>query len=85
MHKNDSKTTDKKVNKDEEIKDRTFLVKLKYTQNQSMQGSIQWIERGRAVNFRSMMELFSLLSDSVVNKEIRGWEDESGILTIIKK
>ncbi len=85
MQKNDPKTIDEKVNKDEEIKDRTFLVKLKYTQNQSMQGSIQWIERGKVVNFRSMMELFSLLSESVANMEIRGWEDENGILTIIKK
>lgn len=69
---------------DLEQKDRTFVVKVKYLQNYSMQGSIQWIERGKIINFRSLMELLSLLSESIDNKEIRSWEDDSSILSIVK-
>lgn len=69
---------------DLEQKDRIFIVKVKYNQNSSMQGSIQWIERGKIINFRSLMELLSLLSESIDNKEIRSWEDDSSTLSIVK-
>lgn len=68
----------------QELKDRTFVVKVKYNQNYSIQGSVQWIEKGKIVNFRSFMELFSLLSESIDNDEIRSWEDDSQILSIVK-
>ncbi len=64
--------------------DRTFIVKVKYNQNFSMQGSIQWIEKGKIVNFRSEMELLSLLSESMDNNEIRSWEDDKQVLSVVK-
>jgi hypothetical protein len=66
------------------IKDRTFMIKVKYNQNQSLQGSVQWIEKGKVVHFRSMMELISLLSESVENKEIRSWEGDDGRLSLVQ-
>ena len=85
MKDNNFDPADEKMYEDKEIKDTTFIVKLKYHQNHSLQGTIQWIEKGKVVHFRSMMELFLLLSESIGNKEIRSWEDENGILTIVKK
>lgn len=84
MNKNNKKSVNEREPNDKEIKDRTFIVKVKYNQNHSMQGSIQWIERGKIVNFRSMMELFALLSESVENLDIRSWEGDNEILSIVK-
>lgn len=85
MNNRNFDSSDEKIYEDNEIKDTTFIVKLKYHQNHSLQGTIQWIEKGKVVHFRSMMELFLLLNESTGNKEIRSWEDENGILTIVRK
>ena len=82
MKKDDQKTTPNPKGNDQVLKDRTFIVKVKYNQNYSMQGSVQWIEQGRIVNFRSEMELLALLSEAVDNKQIRSWEDDK--LSIVK-
>ncbi|NLN87214.1 MAG: hypothetical protein GX133_06375 [Syntrophomonadaceae bacterium] len=82
MKKDDQKTTPNPKGNDQVLKDRTFIVKVKYNQNYSMQGSVQWIEQGRIVNFRSEMELLALLSEAVDNKQIRSWEDDN--LSIVK-
>lgn len=82
--KRDKESVYEKEKNDQEQKDRTFVVKVKYNQNCSMQGSIQWIEKGKIVNFRSAMELLCLLSESMDNKEIRSWEDENQVLSVIK-
>lgn len=84
MKKDNKESIYDKEQADLEQGDRTFIVKVKYHQNYSMQGSVQWIERGKIVNFRSLMELLSLLSESIDNKEIRSWEDDSSILSIVK-
>ena len=84
MKKHNKESIYDREQSDQEPKDRTFIVKVKYNQNYSMQGSIQWIEKGKIVNFRSEMELLSLLSESVDNKEIRSWEDDHSILSILK-
>lgn len=65
------------------IRDKTFIVKIKYGQNHSIQGSIQWIEKRKTVYFRSMMELVILLSESVENKDIRSWNDENGDISVL--
>ena len=82
--KKDHKLSNGREKNDQEQKDRTFIVKVKYNQNCSLQGSIQWIEKGKIVNFRSEMELLSLLCESVDAKEIRSWEDENSTLSIVK-
>ena len=84
MKKNDNANIPNQQEVDQALKDRTFIVKVKYNQNHSMQGSVQWVEQGRIVNFRSEMELLSLLSEAVDDKEIRSWEDDNLILSIVK-
>jgi len=58
----------------------TFLVKIKYRQNSSWQGSVQWVEGGKTQNFKSCLELMRLMDLAVIssegeNSEI-GWEAE---------
>jgi len=66
------------------IKGSSFLVKIKYSENNSIQGSIHWLEKKKIVNFRSMMELMMLLSESVSKEELRNWEDKQGKLEILE-
>lgn len=66
------------------IKDKTFVVKVKYNQNHSMQGSIQWVEQKKIVYFRSMMELILLLNESMGSKDIRSWKGTDGTLALMK-
>ena len=84
MKKDHNNLSNGREKNDQEQKDRTFIVKVKYNQNCSMQGSIQWIEKGKIINFRSEMELLSLLCESVDTKEIRSWEDDNSTLSIVK-
>lgn len=66
------------------IKDKTFVLKIKYDQNQSVQGSIQWIEQEKIVYFRSMMELILLLNESLDKKDCRSWNGDDGVLKLIQ-
>lgn len=84
MKKNENKNAPNQPDLDQVLKDRTFIVKVKYNQNYSLQGSVQWVEQGRLVNFRSEMELLSLLNEAVDNKEIRSWEDDNLMLSIVR-
>ncbi len=83
MEKEHNKSISARESNVQESKDSTFVVKVKYNQNYSLQGSIQWLEKGKIVNFRSEMELISLLGEAVDNKELRSWEDDSQILSVI--
>ncbi|MDW7669864.1 MAG: hypothetical protein SCJ93_13655 [Bacillota bacterium] len=69
----------------DKIKGSSFLVKIKYSENNSIQGTIQWLEKKKIVHFRSMMELMMLLSESVSKEELRKWEDKTGTLEILEK
>jgi hypothetical protein len=42
-----------------------FLLKVLYTQNNDIQGTILWLEEEKTVNFRSFLELTTLLSEAV--------------------
>jgi hypothetical protein len=66
------------------VKGSSFLVKIKYNENNSIQGSIHWLEKKKIVNFRSMMELMMLLSESVSKEELRNWEDKQGKLELLE-
>jgi hypothetical protein len=59
----------------ESRKDVDFIIKVKYQQNQAIQGSIKLVENGKIVNFRSFMELFNLVVDACDNLDLRNWED----------
>jgi hypothetical protein len=66
------------------VKGSSFLVKIKYNENNSIQGSIHWLEKKKIVNFRSMMELMMLLSESISKEELRNWEDKQGKLELLE-
>lgn len=78
------KTNSEKDKNETLINDKTFIVKIKYNQNNSIQGTIQWVEQKKAVNFRSMMELMMLMNESLENKEIRSWEGDEGAITLVQ-
>jgi hypothetical protein len=67
----------------DQVKGSSFLVKIKYSENNSIQGSIHWLEKKKIVNFRSMMELMMLLSESISKEELRNWEDNKGMLEVL--
>ncbi|MCL1792822.1 MAG: hypothetical protein FWG34_03035 [Oscillospiraceae bacterium] len=49
----------------------TFLVKIKYRQNSSWQGSVQWVEAGKTQNFKSCLELMRLMDMAVTSSDER--------------
>ncbi|SHI42062.1 hypothetical protein SAMN02745751_00309 [Dethiosulfatibacter aminovorans DSM 17477] len=64
------------ANEMESNNDINLIIKIKYQQNQAVQGSAKWVEKGRTVNFRSFMELFYLIVEACDDLEIRSWENK---------
>ncbi|NLZ51878.1 MAG: hypothetical protein GX892_01805 [Thermoanaerobacteraceae bacterium] len=63
------------------VKNTSFLLKVKYYQNHSIQGTIQWIEKRKTVCFRSLMELILLLKEAAFgNIEARTWDGYEGLI-----
>lgn len=59
-----------------------FLVTIYYQEHYSYQGTIQWLESGKTINFRSEMEMINLIheatkSTSSTQYPLRTWEDQS--------
>ena len=46
----------------------SFLIKIKYRQNSSWQGTVQWIETGKTQNFKSCLELIRLMDLAVTSE-----------------
>ncbi|NLM09990.1 MAG: hypothetical protein GX213_04270 [Clostridiaceae bacterium] len=68
------------------VKNTSFLLKIKYHQNHSIQGTIQWIEKRKTVCFRSLMELILLLKEAASNNiEIRKWDGSEGLIEEVVK
>lgn len=76
-------TSNTKLN-DTVFKDKTFIIKIKYQQNYSIQGSIQWVDSKKTVNFRSMMELIMLINESVEDTKFRSWKGEEGVIALMQ-
>ena len=55
------------ANKDLINSEKSFLVKIKYRQNSSWQGTVQWIETGKTQNFKSCLELIRLMDIAVAS------------------
>jgi len=72
-------------NDKDNINGSSFLVKIKYNENNSIQGTVHWLEKKKIVNFRSMMELMMLLSESVSKEELRKWGGNEGKLELLEK
>lgn len=60
------------------MKQTSFTVVIKDTQNDSWQGSIRWIEENRETYFRSALELIKLI-DSAVDVDIEEGKDSTRI------
>jgi len=43
----------------------TFVVSIRYRQNATWQGSIKWVEEKKEMNFRSALEMLSLMKDAI--------------------
>jgi len=71
--------------KEENLKGSSFLIKIKYQQNNSIQGSIHWLEENKIVNFRSMMEMMMLITENIDKKELRTWGGSEGKLEVLEK
>ncbi|NLA86784.1 MAG: hypothetical protein GX847_05765 [Clostridiales bacterium] len=57
----------------------TYIIKIVYTENCSVQGYIRWVEEDRYVPFRSYMELLGLIEEGVKfgrpeTDELRSWD-----------
>ncbi len=68
------------------LKSQSFLISISHRENHSWQGTIQWLETGKKLHFRSELELFKLMNDVVeqasANQDsqkddlaFRSWED----------
>jgi hypothetical protein len=72
--------------KNKVIKNTSFLLKINYHQNHSIQGSIQWLEKRKTVYFRSLMELILLLKEaSSDSTELRSWFKDEGLIEELGK
>ena len=53
----------------------SFLIKIKYRQNSSWQGTVQWIETGKTQNFKSCLELIRLMDIAVTSGDSKDSKD----------
>lgn len=56
-----------------------FLISITHQENQSWQGSIEWLDTGKVIHFRSELELISLIAeaanaDKKGSENFRNWE-----------
>jgi len=71
--------------KEDKLKGSSFLVKIKYQQNNSIQGTVHWLEENKIVNFRSMMELMMLITENIDKEELRTWGGNEGKFEVLEK
>ena len=69
----------------------SFLVKIKYRQNTSWQGTIQWLNGKQSRHFRSCLELMMLIEEALNSDGMKGkrikyhtWEGEEEKQSSIK-
>lgn len=65
-----------------------FLISIHYNENHSWQGTLQWLDTGKQLFFRSELELLTLMNAAVQSGQdhdqlLRTW-DEDAKLTSIK-
>lgn len=49
------------------ISESSFLVRVRYRQNASWQGMIQWLDGKKTRNFRSFLEMVLLMQEALTN------------------
>ena len=58
-----------------------FLVSIQHTENHSWQGSIQWLDSGEKIHFRSELEMMMLMNQAVLMQgqqanDSREWSEQ---------
>ncbi len=60
-----------------------FLIRIQYEQHHTWQGRIQWLESGKTMSFRSMLELIHLMENAIEihageewEKQFRHWDNK---------
>lgn len=64
-----------------------LLISIYHQENHSWQGSVQWLDTGQKVHFRSELELVNLMNQAIQascaeTAELRTWEDELTIQAV---
>lgn len=60
---------------------KSFIVEIKDTQNQSWQGNLTWVEEKKKVSFRSTLELIKLIDSAVsVKAAMNMYESDTDFL-----
>lgn len=54
------------------LKSQNFLISISHRENHSWQGTIQWLETGKKLHFRSELELLKLMNDVVEQASVVG-------------
>lgn len=49
----------------------TFVIRIKYCQNNSWQGVVTWAEKQQTVPFRSAIELIRLIDEALVREGVK--------------
>jgi len=63
-----------------------FLITIHHQENHSWQGTIEWLDTGKKIHFRSELEMLQLLHEATqASKEgevsFRSWEDAKAWVT----
>ena len=51
------------------MKKQSFVLEIKDNQNQSWQGTLEWIQGRKKVSFRSVLELLRMIDSAIGDKE----------------
>ncbi len=63
----------------------TFLIKVYFRQNNTWQGRIEWLEIGKSLSFRSLLEMLRLMQEASetstfpVETNFRQWIDKEDV------
>jgi alpha-D-ribose 1-methylphosphonate 5-triphosphate synthase subunit PhnI len=63
-----------------------FLISIHYQENYSWQGTIQWLDTGQKIHFRSELEMLKLIQSAMDKKDknkFREWSEGSNLKTIL--
>lgn len=64
-----------------------FLISIHHQENHSWQGTIQWLDTGKMLHFRSQLELMNLMNEATTKQQkpettMRTWDSVSTIRAV---
>lgn len=65
----------------------SFVVSIHHQENHSWQGTIQWLETGKTLHFRSQLEMLRLMDEATnmemdQKEDLRSWASDSTIRAV---